>query len=115
MPSRSPTCSRRSSKRAVCCRDVRPAGTSPLILTRSRPHGGAAKLGPAVESGRVVLSGDESTKQVDHIPDGSLDVVFGFNLVYFLSPLTDYLEIYSAKLKPGGKMVFGCKEAAKSA
>tara|TARA_B110001452_G_scaffold189066_1_gene159303 strand:+ start:238 stop:855 length:618 start_codon:yes stop_codon:yes gene_type:complete len=72
-----------------------------------------AKLGPAVESGKVVLTGDETPKQVEHIPDGSLDVVFGFNLVYFLSPLADYLKVYSAKLKPGGKMVFGCKEAAK--
>ena len=72
-----------------------------------------AKLGPAVVSGKIVLTGDESTKQVDHIPDGSLDVIFGFNLVYFLSPLADYLKVYSAKLKPGGKMAFGCKEAAK--
>ena len=43
------------------------------------------------------------------LEDNSVDKIFGMNVVYFLSPLEDYLREIKRVLKPGGKIVFGCK------
>lgn len=43
------------------------------------------------------------------LEDDSVDKIFGMNVVYFLSPLEDYLREIKRVLKPGGKIVFGCK------
>ncbi|KAL3794416.1 hypothetical protein HJC23_012953 [Cyclotella cryptica] len=43
------------------------------------------------------------------LEDNSVDKMFGMNVVYFLSPLEDYLREIKRVLKPGGKIVFGCK------
>merc|ERR1719281_1738824 len=45
-----------------------------------------------------------------YLPDGTVDTMFGMNVVYFLDPLPDYLEEIHRVLKPGtGEIVWGCK------
>ncbi len=52
---------------------------------------------------------DTDCKSMTFLGDNSVDTIFGFNLVYFLHPLDEYISEMKRVLKPGGKVVFGCK------
>mmetsp|Transcript_5458 Transcript_5458/g.11195 ORF Transcript_5458/g.11195 Transcript_5458/m.11195 type:complete len:291 (-) Transcript_5458:53-925(-) len=52
---------------------------------------------------------DTDCKSMTFLEDNSVDTIFGFNLVYFLHPLEEYISEIKRVLKPGGKLVFGCK------
>ena len=56
----------------------------------------------------VEVSG-EDCREMPYLEDGSVDKIFGMNLVYFLDPLPHYLQEMHRVLKPGGVVVFGCK------
>ena len=43
-----------------------------------------------------------------------MDAVFAFNVVYFLDPLSLYLQEFHRILKPGGSLNFGVKDVAKN-
>jgi SAM-dependent methyltransferase len=43
------------------------------------------------------------------LDDESVDKIFAMNVVYFLDPLSVYLQEIHRVLKPGGIVVFGCK------
>lgn len=47
--------------------------------------------------------------EMPYLNDNSVDKIFGMNVVYFLHPLEAYLQEMKRVLKPGGKIVFGCK------
>ena len=54
---------------------------------------------------------DQDCKTMPYLEDASVDKMFGMNVVYFLDPLPVYLQEISRVLKPGGKIVWGCKFA----
>lgn len=51
----------------------------------------------------------DDCKSMPFLADNSADTIFGMNVVYFLSPLEEYLKEMKRVLKPGGTVVFGCK------
>ena len=57
---------------------------------------------------------ENDSKNSDFIPDNSVDVIFGFNVIYFLDPLEGYLKEIFRILKPGSQVVFGVKAVAKN-
>lgn len=44
-----------------------------------------------------------------YLNDNTVDKIFGMNVVYFLHPLQSYVREIKRVLKPGGRVVFGCK------
>ena len=48
-------------------------------------------------------------RSMPYLDDASVDKIFGMNVVYFLDPLSDYLDEINRVLKPKGKLVWGCK------
>lgn len=56
---------------------------------------------------------EDDAKDLNFIPDGSVDVIFAFNVIYFLDPFPEYLNECRRILKPGGSVNFGVKEMAK--
>jgi len=69
-------------------------------------------LKPSIESGVFTVHGDDA-RDLSFIPDNSVDVVFAFNVVYFLDPLSAYLQEFHRILKPGGSLNLGVKNMAK--
>jgi SAM-dependent methyltransferase len=67
----------------------------------------------AVESGVLSIHGNDA-KSLDFIPDNSVDVIFGFNVIYFLDPLNIYLTEMKRILRPGGTINFGVKDVAQT-
>mmetsp|Transcript_12591 Transcript_12591/g.15492 ORF Transcript_12591/g.15492 Transcript_12591/m.15492 type:complete len:220 (+) Transcript_12591:242-901(+) len=65
-----------------------------------------------IDSGVLSVHGDDAKKLV-FIPDNSVDVIFAFNVIYFLDPFEDYLKEMRRILKPGGVLSFGVKDIAK--
>jgi ubiquinone/menaquinone biosynthesis C-methylase UbiE len=57
---------------------------------------------------RIEVHGHDC-KHMHFLSDNSVDTIFAMNVVYFLNPLSDYLEEIHRVLKPGGFVVFGCK------
>mmetsp|Transcript_16075 Transcript_16075/g.39370 ORF Transcript_16075/g.39370 Transcript_16075/m.39370 type:complete len:174 (-) Transcript_16075:19-540(-) len=55
----------------------------------------------------------EDAKDLNFIPDGSVDAIFAFNVIYFLDPFPAYLKECQRILKPGGSVNFGVKPMAK--
>merc|ERR1712117_52148 len=55
----------------------------------------------------------EDAVSLPFLEDGSVDRVLGMNVIYFLNPLDKYLREVYRILKPGGFVVWGCKEPAK--
>jgi ubiquinone/menaquinone biosynthesis C-methylase UbiE len=51
----------------------------------------------------------QDCKSMPFLKDESVNKIFGMNVVYFLSPLEQYLKEIKRVLKPGGRVVFGCK------
>ncbi len=70
------------------------------------------ELKPKIESGGFTVHGDDA-KDLTFIPDGTVDLVFAFNVIYFLDPLSVYLRECHRILKPGGSVHFGVKSIAK--
>ena len=67
----------------------------------------------SIDSG-VLSVHENDAKNLDFIPDNSVDVIFGFNVIYFLDPLDEYLVEMNRILKPGGTINFGVKSVAKN-
>ena len=59
-------------------------------------------------SSKVEIHGDDC-RAMPYLDDASVDKIFGMNVVYFLDPLPEYLKELNRVLKPGGKLVWGCK------
>ena len=53
----------------------------------------------------------EDCRSMPYLDDASVDKIFGMNVVYFLDPLSEYLDEINRVLKPKGKLVWGCKFA----
>lgn len=67
----------------------------------------------SIDNGILSLH-ENDAKKLDFIPDNSVDIIFGFNVIYFLDPLDDYLKEMCRILKPGGQVHFGVKAVAKT-
>ena len=67
----------------------------------------------SISSGVLSLHGNDATK-LDFIPDNSVDIIFGFNVIYFLDPLNVYVKEMYRILKPDGQVIFGVKDIAKT-
>ena len=63
---------------------------------------------PSDISSKVEIHGEDCRK-MPYLDDSSVDKIFGMNVVYFLDPLPEYLGELNRVLKPGGKLVWGCK------
>ena len=72
-----------------------------------------AELLSYIDSGVLTLHGNDA-KNLEFISDNSVDLVFAFNVVYFLDPLEDYVKELYRIVKPGGQIVFGVKDMAKN-
>jgi ubiquinone/menaquinone biosynthesis C-methylase UbiE len=66
-----------------------------------------------IEKGVLSLHGDDA-KDLNFVPDNSVDLIFAHNVIYFLDPLDIYLNEAYRVLKPGGQAFFGVKEMAKT-
>ena len=64
----------------------------------------------AQADGLLTVVGDDAVKL--GLDDASVDRVFGFNVVYFLNPLTAYLKELLRVMKGGARLVWGVKTAA---
>mmetsp|Transcript_8958 Transcript_8958/g.18076 ORF Transcript_8958/g.18076 Transcript_8958/m.18076 type:complete len:226 (+) Transcript_8958:44-721(+) len=71
-------------------------------------------LANAISAGTLVITGDDAIS-MRGVATSSVDVIFGMNVVYFLTPLADYLKEMLRVLKPGGWIVFGTKMGAAKA
>ena len=71
------------------------------------------ELATSIETG-VLSVHDNDAKSLDFIPDNSVDLVFAFNVIYFLDPLDEYLKEMMRILKPGGTVNFCVKNVAKN-
>lgn len=71
------------------------------------------EFGASIEGGVLSLHGGDA-KDLNFIPDSSVDIVFAFNVIYFLNPLSIYLKELNRILKPGGSVNFGVKTVAKA-
>jgi len=69
-------------------------------------------LKPFLDSGVLTVHGDDA-KDLKFIPDNSVDIVFAFNVIYFLDPLSSYLHELQRIVKPGGSLNFGVKNVSK--
>ncbi len=67
----------------------------------------------SIESG-VLSVHENDAKSLDFIPDDSVDLLFAFNVIYFLDPLDAYLKEMLRILKPGGTVNFCVKNVAKN-
>ena len=65
------------------------------------------ELPPEISS-KIEIHGDDC-RTMPYLDDASVDKIFGMNVVYFLDPLPEYLGEMNRVLKPGGKLVWGCK------
>ena len=63
---------------------------------------------PSEISSNIEIHGDDC-RTMPYLDDASVDKIFGMNVVYFLDPLPEYLREMKRALKPGGKLVWGCK------
>ena len=70
------------------------------------------ELRASIEGGILTVHGNDA-KNLDFIPDNSVDLVFAFNVIYFLDPLEDYAKELYRIVKPGGQLFFGVKDMAK--
>jgi SAM-dependent methyltransferase len=62
---------------------------------------------PVLADRLEIVSND--AKELDFLPDASVDKIFALNVVYFLDPLEVYLTELHRILKPGGLLVLACK------
>jgi ubiquinone/menaquinone biosynthesis C-methylase UbiE len=67
----------------------------------------------AIAAGVLEMHDTPAVDMTSFLADGSVDRVYGMNVVYFLDPLDAHLKELKRVLKPGGKLVWGCKDAAK--
>ena len=65
-----------------------------------------------IGSGTLHIRGEDAAS-LSFVSDASVDRVLGMNVIYFLDPLDIYLREVHRILKPGGFVVWGCKEPAK--
>ena len=71
------------------------------------------EFAPLMKDEILSLHGDDA-KDLSFIPDNSVDLIFAFNVIYFLDPLDAYLKEAHRMLKPGGQINFGVKDMAKN-
>ena len=61
-----------------------------------------------VECGRAkFFKGDILNLQLN---DNTYDAIYGVNVIYFLNPVLDYLNLFHRILKPGGRLSFGLRD-----
>jgi SAM-dependent methyltransferase len=72
------------------------------------------KFASDIASGLITLHGDDAKDIVSvfqhHSTSGSassVNAIYGTNVVYFLHPLHEYLEVFYNILRPGGLLLFG--------
>ena len=65
---------------------------------------------PSEISSNIEVHG-EDCRNMPYLDDASVDAIFGMNVVYFLNPLPEYLGEMNQVLKPGGRLIWGCKFA----
>mmetsp|Transcript_52503 Transcript_52503/g.78450 ORF Transcript_52503/g.78450 Transcript_52503/m.78450 type:complete len:208 (-) Transcript_52503:442-1065(-) len=58
---------------------------------------------------RITLLNQDAKDLSSSIAPGTVDTIFGMNVVYFLDPLPEYLTELHSLLKPGGVLSWGCK------
>mmetsp|Transcript_786 Transcript_786/g.1205 ORF Transcript_786/g.1205 Transcript_786/m.1205 type:complete len:215 (-) Transcript_786:248-892(-) len=69
------------------------------------------ELAPFHASDVLSLHGDDA-KNLFFILNNSVDIIFAFNVIYFLNPLSVYLKECYRILKPGGCVMFSVKGVA---
>ena len=42
--------------------------------------------------------------------NNTYDAIYGVNVIYFLNPVLDYLNLFHRILKPGGRLSFGLRD-----
>mmetsp|Transcript_159028 Transcript_159028/g.305031 ORF Transcript_159028/g.305031 Transcript_159028/m.305031 type:complete len:209 (-) Transcript_159028:40-666(-) len=63
-----------------------------------------------LQDARQVEIRDEDARDMSaFLGDASVDKLVGMNVVYFLSPLDQYLQEFRRVLRPGGLLFLGCK------
>jgi SAM-dependent methyltransferase len=70
-----------------------------------------AKFVAEIENGRFEIH-DKDANNLSFADGGSIDYLFGLNVLYFLDPLTEYLTEFHRVLAPDGRMAFGVSDAA---
>jgi len=65
-----------------------------------------------IDSG-ILSVHDNDAKKLDFIANNSVDLIFAFNVIYFLDPLNVYMKEMLRVLKPGGCLMCGVKPIAK--
>tara|TARA_B110000208_G_C11644800_1_gene385807 strand:+ start:35 stop:925 length:891 start_codon:yes stop_codon:yes gene_type:complete len=64
----------------------------------------------ALQNNILTIVGEDAIVALPHIPDSSVDLIVGMNVVYFLHPLNIHLHEMLRVLKPNGRLVFGTKQ-----
>ena len=64
---------------------------------------------PLVQKHHIKIHKEDAKFIARVIPENSIDMIFGMNVVYFLNPLEDYIVPLSKVLRPGGVIFFGGK------
>lgn len=72
-----------------------------------------SKLESAFKDG-VLSIHDDDALNLPFIEKNSVDLVFAFNVIYFLDPLIDYMKEMNRIVKPGGQICFCVKDMAKN-
>lgn len=94
---------------------IHPSKVYAIEISEAFRNGIAAdeEFAASIQNGILSLH-DNDAKNLDFIPDNSVDVIFAFNVIYFLDPLDRYLKEMYRILKPGGQVMFGVKAVAKN-
>ena len=72
------------------------------------------KFAKHFKSGQLVVYNQDAKDLSFFLEDNSVDAIYALNVIYFLNPLPEYLQEFYRVLKPGGKVVFGVYEVAKT-
>jgi len=57
---------------------------------------------------------NQDAKNMAFLEDNSVDAIYALNVIYFLDPLSEYLQEFHRVLKPGGILAFGVFDEVKT-